>query len=1740
MKVSGLEITEGSDIANLTVDSGPDFPASPTLGELFYKLNDGLYIYNGTAWGMLVPSTDLRLSRTNTAVVQKTPGPGEFSTITAAVAHVLTNSPSATNPWVIEVHPGIYTEAAPIAVPQFTGIIGISAPACIIQPAVATNDVFTIAGTGSRLERITIRNATGVGAAGVRITSSAAPTNLNTMAITGCHENLVLESTTTPVLVLTQFVRLGASASTKNLARVQSNSGQLTQLRMYVSNCTGASGGTFTNGVLVTGPGSLCEFNGTSVEGVANTGNGVVAENGASIVGFAGVTVSGFNNNIVTNNVGSAPKIELALSQSLLSGTRDLLINHPGTTGFFSGVANQTKIHIDPGATMSMLFNRSGSDSGVTIVGDINIGPTFETATQVSDLILETPPMGLMEGGEVTRASGLVLDIAAGSGYVRKNSIVTRVEWESAQVTLNPFDLVFLYIDENGAVAASEEEPSYETNIVLVRVGANATEVVSIRKVFIDIKSYGNHIDAYLRDVVGAVFRSGSLVTENTSTPRALDVSAGHWYYSTQERHPQAVIATPFSDMHRTAQGVLTADIVSVVDNATIDTPTGLVAMTPGYYTKHVLYTANDGVDLVFLLQHGTAEYATLEEAQVAPLPALLLETDVDTPRIASIITQQGNNAIVEITDIRPRIGITSGGSSSVESAAFVHGDLIGLTFDDHPQYILADGSRSLAGNFNLGGNDIINVGLVDGIDPSAHASRHLPGGADPIPVPTQPANVVLAGPTSGSGVPAYRSLVVTDLPAHNHPWTNITGTPTTLTGYGITDAFPAFTGDVTRPANSTVLTLSTTGVSSGTYKSVTVDLKGRVTAGSNPTTLTGYGITDAVPVNYLAVSGGVATLDATGHLAEDQIPPSLVGTLYKGTWNATTNTPTLASGVGTKGDFYIVATAGSTSIDGVSTWLVGDQIIFSGQVWQRVVGAPSSVSSVAGRVGAVTLSVADVSGAAANSAVVHLTGNETIAGTKTFSSLIVGSVSGNAATVTTNANLSGDVTSVGNVTTLPAVGVAGTYRSVTTDSKGRVTAGSNPTTLAGYGITDASPAFTGDVTKAPNSNVVLLSTVGTPGTYQVVTTDSAGRVIAGSNPTTLAGYGITDGISLSLLGAPNGVATLNSSGKVLPSQLPASGASVFKGTWNATTNTPTLVSSVGTTGNYYSVTVAGPTILDGTDSWEIGDQVIFNGTIWQKIPGSPSAVSSVAGRTGDIILTKADITDLTNRVISGTANQVSVTDGAGDHPIIALASNPIIPGSGSLTLPIGNVTQRPGVPVPGMIRYDSSGARFEVFTDTWHGLVTDAALGTGFQPVSPLLTNIAELAAPGFTTFVNGAIISRVMEAGDGISITNPDGLNGNPVFSFTGAVGTIENINTTGLLTKTGAETWVTRAIAGVTNQISVTNADGVDDNPTISIASNPIIPGTGSMAIPQGTTAQRTVGPQAGSMRFNTDINKFEFYQSGQWTAALNSAGVGVVPAQMTQLLTGQVPAMSGTNIIPHNNVIPVITNGATLFTRSITMSAPAARIMLSFPYWLDVGSPNTTVITQVFRSPFHGYQIVNVGANKTGASATNLVAGTTYTATITINGVAYPVSLLGSNASTYETLKNGLQNAIGTAGTVSLLGGNIKIMSTLSSTTASVAITAGTLFAAPLNGFVSLLTAVSGNTPGCLVSLPSTIGNSGRGNAASVSIVDAPGAGTYTYTVRVGSSTGSTWYVNSNVDSNNFGGFNTTSYSIMEIA
>ena len=107
---------------------------------------------------------------------------------------------------------------------------------------------------------------------------------------------------------------------------------------------------------------------------------------------------------------------------------------------------------------------------------------------------------------------------------------------------------------------------------------------------------------------------------------------------------------------------------------------------------------------------------------------------------------------------------------------------------------------------------------------------------------------------------------------------------------------------------------------------------------------------------------------------------------------------------------------------------------------------------------------------------------------------------------------------------------------------------------------------------------------------------------------------------------------------KTVSSIVNAIGALNYQGTWNAATNTPTLASGVGTKGDYYYVSVAGNTNLDGITDWEISDLAVFNGAAWQKIDNTDLVVS-VNGQQGVVVLDAADVGAISSdvNVIAGT-----------------------------------------------------------------------------------------------------------------------------------------------------------------------------------------------------------------------------------------------------------------------------------------------------------------------------------------------------------------------------------------------------------------------------------------------------------------------------------------------------------------------
>lgn len=123
-----------------------------------------------------------------------------------------------------------------------------------------------------------------------------------------------------------------------------------------------------------------------------------------------------------------------------------------------------------------------------------------------------------------------------------------------------------------------------------------------------------------------------------------------------------------------------------------------------------------------------------------------------------------------------------------------------------------------------------------------------------------------------------------------------------------------------------------------------------------------------------------------------------------------------------------------------------------------------------------------------------------------------------------------------------------------------------------------------------------------------------------------------------------------------------------YLGTWNASTNSPTLTSGVGQTNGYYIVSVAGNTNLDGITNWNVGDWAIFNGTTWQRIEGGNAETFSNITVTS---LTGYMYANGSNLVTASTTIPVANVTGAVPNTVNVLSSG-LLSGGGPLT---GNVT---------------------------------------------------------------------------------------------------------------------------------------------------------------------------------------------------------------------------------------------------------------------------------------------------------------------------------------------------------------------------------------------------------------------------------------------------------------------------------
>jgi hypothetical protein len=427
-------------------------------------------------------------------------------------------------------------------------------------------------------------------------------------------------------------------------------------------------------------------------------------------------------------NASTASYVLNAISSSY--ATQALSASFASTSSFSLSVSGSvtSSMIANPGGNI-LLYPSGGAGIGtasVVLYGGIDWVRTPTAAqTEIGDLISFGGTMGIIDGGTLTTASALTIQVAESVGYVMTTGnypnhnllkINTRGTSDvSRQITLPTNSDRYIYYNSSGVLTSSATEPNSRFNVPLGRIITDSSSIIYIDRTPLDAHHYSNFIDRMFRDALGPIFQNGGITTEGT-TPRTLNVTSATYFYS--EHRITTTGATPitFDAYYRSGSagtGTGGSGFARVSNQVTASNiyydsaSSGVLQIIPsGSYTKHSLYMMG-APETKYVLVYGQTLYDNAEAAESGELPTPPSFLIDQFALFSSIVVTPDSASLQIIVDERPRLGFASPSRTGVVT---LHGNLLGLEADDHPQYLLVDGGREMSGDLGLGGNDLYNV----------------------------------------------------------------------------------------------------------------------------------------------------------------------------------------------------------------------------------------------------------------------------------------------------------------------------------------------------------------------------------------------------------------------------------------------------------------------------------------------------------------------------------------------------------------------------------------------------------------------------------------------------------------------------------------------------------------------------------------------------------------------------------------------------------------------------------------------------------------------------------------------------------------------------------------------------------------------------------------------------------------------------------------------------------------------
>jgi hypothetical protein len=294
--------------------------------------------------------------------------------------------------------------------------------------------------------------------------------------------------------------------------------------------------------------------------------------------------------------------------------------------------------------------------------------------------------------------------------------------------------------------------------------------------------------------------------------------------------------------------------------------------------------------------------------------------------------------------------------------------------------------------------------------------------------------------------------------------------------------------------------------------------------------------------------------------------------------------------------------------------------------------------------------------------------------------------------------------------------------------------------------------------------------------------------------------------------------------------------------------------------------------------------------------------------------------------------------------------------------------------------------------------------------------------------------VTAREIEVGAGLGITDGDGVAGNPTVALGTFLQNLVSQTGTGILAiQSGSPAKID--ILGVTSQTSITNGDGAGDV-TVALAENAILPGQGSVTLPQGTTGQRV--NNLGAVRYNTSLSQFEGYTNTGWNQFSLTGGVTSFSAGTT----GFSPNTDTTGAVTLDGVLNPAHGGTGVDNGSATITLTGDIL---------TGGSITTAGT------------ISTAGNLTTAGAFSLTLTTTANTNVTLPNSGTLVTLSGSETLTNKTM-SGASNTFTDIGNASLTNSAI----TIGSTSVSLGGTLSTLAGVSISGSTNTLSNIANSS------------------------------------------------------------------------